>query len=850
MNSRGTPQESVGERRSTGQGIRNSFGPVVALLSLFTISFSTSTVRPADRPPADQSLKRINIALGKSYRLFPKPNYRHCTDAGDEKQLTDGKTTRGYFWTQKGTVGWQRPRYVTITVDLGRVEPIQGVSMTTAAGTAGVTWPLAVHILVSDDSKTWHNAGDLVALDQAEHGPWPKRYAIRKLVTQKLRTRGRFVQFLIVPLPGGPFVFTDEVEVFRGPAEWLKANLDRGQATDAVTLYQELRVQRALQHRWNSDRAALSEAIDSAALKDSVRQQLQRQLAAVVAGGPDHVAAGPSFRAVLPIGPRHEALFRVQAALWRELTVPKLAVRVACPWDPLPLFGPPPASSAEAIEVHTMRGEYRAAAINLANSTDRTLTVRVWLEDLPGGSAPPYVTLHEVPWTDTSQSKPVAAALPVAERVDAAWRLRVRPGLLQQLWLTFHVTDLKPGRYSGRLVLEAPSVGRQTVPVRLRVWPLDFPKQTTLWVGGWSYTDGAGSYGITPQNRDEFLKHLQEHFVNAPWATAAVLRSFRFDKNDPSNIHLDTRRLDEWIAAWPNAKVYLVFLSVAHYGGAVKTALGGAEIGSKEFNQRVATWISAWVRHLRSKGIAPNRLGLLIHDEPHEGSDITALLAWAKAIQAAEPEVIIWEDPTYRNPAAAPPELFEVCDVLCPNRPMWLDRGEPFARFYLKQRRRGRMLQFYSCSGPAKLLDPYSYYRLQAWHCWQVGGTGSFFWAFGDNGYASSWNEYYAKHGPYTPLFLDKTSVVAGKHMEAIRESVEDYEYLVMLRRAVDQAKKSGRHDETVTRAEQLLEAAVSKVLAGDDVKQIRWHQPKDRSTADRVRVELLKALTALGERN
>ena len=36
-----------------------------------------------------------------------------------------------------------------------------------------------------------------------------------------------------------------------------------------------------------------------------------------------------------------------------------------------------------------------------------------------------------------------------------------------------------------------------------------------------------------------------------------------------------------------------------------------------------------------------------------------------------------------------------------------------------------------------------------------VGGQGSFYWAFGDNSGASSWNEYFAKAGPFTPLFLD-----------------------------------------------------------------------------------------------
>jgi len=339
---------------------------------------------------------------------------------------------------------------------------------------------------------------------------------------------------------------------------------------------------------------------------------------------------------------------------------------------------------------------------------------------------------------------------------------------------------------------------------------------------------------------------LRERFVNAPWGSAAVLRDFEFVDGRPDRVRLNTERFDRWVAQWPGARAYLVFLSVAHYSGAIETSLGGAALGSEEFDQRVGTWIRAWVEHLRSKGIAPNRLGLLMHDEPHEGSDITALLAWARAIRKAAPEVLVWEDPTYRQPQKAPPELFEACDILCPNRPMWLEHAAAFEPFYRKQQEAGRTLQFYSCSGPAKLLDPYSYHRLQAWHCWRIGGTGSYFWAFGDNSGASSWCEYFVKGGPFTPVFLDNESVTAGKHMEAIRESVQDYEYFVMLRDAVERAKAAGRSTAAIAVAEKLLAQAADVVLDADGADEIRWHEPKDRTRADAVRVRILEALESL----
>lgn len=789
-----------------------------------------------------------NIARGRSYSLYPQPGYSHCTDPGDREQLTDGQTTADYFWTQRGTVGWQAVRYASVTIDLGSVQPISGVSMTTAAGVAGVTWPLAVYILVSNDGQAFYNAGDLVALDRQQNGPWPEGYAIRRLVTHELRTWGRFVQLMIVPLPGGPYLFTDEVEVFRGPPSLIDPPRGRGEPTNAQTLYEQGRLLRAVTQRLDLDTAALKKQMASVDLDEAVRSRLAEQLTAALAS-PERLVPDESFRAVLPLTPDHAALFRVQAALWKSLGRAPLSAWVPVLWDPLEPIGLPEKDSPRLLDVHTMRGEYRASALNLANSTDQPLTVRLCFRDLPQSPVPPYVTVHEVQWTDTSQGVPVAAALPEAPRVSDGWTVTVLPGLVRQVWMTWHVRDMSAGDYAGAVLATAPGQPPLEIPLRLRVWPLEFPQQTSLGLGGWSYTDRGGSRGVTPQNRAAFVAHLQQHFVNSPWATGSVLRSFEFDRTDPKVIRLDTKALDDWIALWPQAKKYLVFLAVADYGGAIQGSLGGAELGSPEFGQRVGTWIKAWVAHLRSKGIRPDQLGLLIHDEPHEGSNIGPLLTWARAIRAAEPDVLIWEDPTYHEPAKAPAELFEACNVLCPNRPMWLEGGEPFAQFYRQQRASGRTLHFYSCSGPARLLDPYAYYRLQAWQCWQEGATGSFFWSFSDNCGASSWNEYLAVAGPFTPLFLDDTSVTAGKHMEAIRESVEDYEYFVLLRDAVARAKAAGRADAAVGEAERLLADGARQVLSAEGVNKLRWADPKDRTLADAVRVKVLQTLVNLTDR-
>ena len=163
------------------------------------------------------------------------------------------------------------------------------------------------------------------------------------------------------------------------------------------------------------------------------------------------------------------------------------------------------------------------------------------LNGLPGEPTPAWLSVAEVPWTDTSAWTPVAAALPKVTPQEGAWSITVLPGLSRQAWLTLHVTDLPAGTHSGTLVIESEGAKPVRIPFRVHVYPFSFPKETTLLVGGWSYTNGNGTYGVTRENREAFLAHCQEHFVNAPWATRSPLMRFSFDAS--GKIKLDTAEM-------------------------------------------------------------------------------------------------------------------------------------------------------------------------------------------------------------------------------------------------------------------------------------------------------------------
>ena len=676
--------------------------PVFASLLSITFFLNSPPAQASeDAPP----IERKNLALGKSYTASPQPTYQHCTDPGDTTQLTDGKKTTEYFWVQKGTVGWQHGAFVSVVVDLGKVEPISGAAFRAAAGTAGVAWPAYIGVHVSNDAKTWFDAGDLLVMDLKEHGPLPEGYGIRQFETDALKTYGRYVRFIVIP--AGPYTFCDEVEVYRGPDTLLEKDSPGEPVGNYQLLAKQFKMKSSILRRYGFDLKGISKTLETCGLPESEIAPLMDGLTQAYEGASGEPLPNPeTFRTILPLNKSHAAMFRIQAFAWEALGLPPVSAWACDTWTPAELYTvpPKPGKSDKSMDVHLMQGEYRASAFNLANATSKTKEVRVSFEGLPGGPTPAYVTLAEVPWTDTITGKAVAAALPPVGPGEDAWTVNVDSGIPRRIWLTWRVMDVEPGEYEGRVVVKDGAKTVARVPVRLTVYPSEFPEETTLLLGGWSYTNGGGAYGITAKNRPAFLKHMQEYYVNSPWATQGVLGPVEFD--DRGNAIIDTSQWDDWQAQWPSAKKYCIYLSLGGLDNGTRQTFGGAKLGTPEFDEKVGKFYSAWANHWRLKGVDPSQIVILGHDEPRGDVDVEAIGAWVKAIRKAVPEVAHFSDPIYPDPAKAPAELFGLFDILCPNRPMWLSHQKSFDAFYGKQAESGKTMQLYSCSGPARLFGP------------------------------------------------------------------------------------------------------------------------------------------------
>ncbi|MBM3499654.1 MAG: hypothetical protein FJX74_13420 [Armatimonadetes bacterium] len=790
-----------------------------------------------------------NLALGKPYTLAPGPNYGYCTEPGDATQVTDGEYSVGYFWTQATTVGWTNAAYADITVDLGEVQPINGCSYNTAAGVAGVSWPTLMMILVSDDGKTWFPGGDLVALASKFGLPPDGQYTTFRFVTDDLKLHGRYFRLMVA---GGAYTFVDEVEVYQGPPELLAADLGDMMAEDPQELLVSQRVVSAVRGRLLKDTEALrreagAEGV-SAETKAWAGQEAERLTAAAMATPADLFP--PNWRAIHPLTPTHAEIYRARARVKREAAgLEGRALRqqwYGPPWDLIDPMALPPDDSPRSVSLDMMLGEYRSTAFNLTNLTDADITwdVGMAFEEL-GGKTPDWVTVHQVEWIETQAGIPVPDALPLAQRgAGGGWQVRVPSGMTRQVWFTLHPTDVDPGAYRGLIgashsasTLEP---GPPPMQVALRIHPLRLPEKLSCSLGMWDYSCSL-NYDLTAGNVDAAIANMREHFLDTPWNDpGCVPWPQGFDAEGNLTGELDFDRFDGWVADWDGATNYAVFLAVGN-------SLAGVRLDDPRFPRAVGEWMRAWADHLRELGVDPSQLMLLLVDEPSGQEDLAdTITAWADAINAAEPDIVVWEDPTYLEPEkAADTRLFEASDVLCPNLGIFGGGTDAHRQFYEDLRQRGKTLWFYQCSGPAKTHDPYYYHRLQHWYAFKYGAVGSGFWAYGDaSGAGTSWNELRVGRASFTPVYLDEDSVTDGKHFEAVREGLEDYELLRMLRDHAEKLAADGKA-QRADQARSLLDEVIDEVCGeGYEPGKIPWNVRKDRTRADAARVRILEELT------
>ena len=773
-----------------------------------------------------------NIARGCKVIFDKTPNHPKTRDDGDAVQLTDGEYTEGHFWSQKTTVGWAGRSPIIMTIDLGKVQPISGISYNSAAGDAAAYFPIRVEMAVSDDGEIWRYVGDLVQMSAAKGLPALDHYSVYSYGTNDLRTRGRFVKLAAVTQ--GAYTYVDEIEIYRGPDSLLSIQPKGELVGDMKEFITKTATAHGVRSRIASDLTEAREAVSASRLTDSWKADLQKRLDKVEKGLPGMPKRyRDTYKAIFPLNNLHTKVFAVYAPIMHADGLPDFFAWRKHRYDPVkPNEAPERAPESTSVTIEMMRNEYRADSILLTNASDQPIDAVLRVVGLPGGSRPSWLKLSSIPWTDTTYRLPVAAALPDAKFRKGAYRSYIPAGTTRKIWLAVDSSKLKPGAYKGALVVEG-SGKTIDIPFSIKVSFVSMEKPR-LSLGMWDYTYGEDYLDITTRNQAAAIKIMRSHFIDSPWAVSSVFpspSSDAFDSNNKLKSPLSFDKFDAWVERWKGARNYMVV--------GFPTGYADAEMGSLQFNARVGSLAKAVSDHVRSIGIDPQNVRILLVDEPLSDEQDRIVVALAKAIKGGAPELGIWQDPRWDNPKESKyPEAFTLPDTICPDLYTFCKMSAESRKFFTDLRDSGSILWFYMCIGPVRAFDPDGYYRMMSWNAFKYGAEGIGYWSFADNGgAASSWNIYTAVGKPYVPVFLEKNGVTDGIHWQANREGMEDYEYFSMLADAAGRTSNMALKAE----AEALIDEAISSVVP--QFVNRRWTDNIDRGAADIYRVKILRLL-------
>jgi hypothetical protein len=903
-----TPATVVDAGQSDAQGNFTAqwyVNPDTAAGSSFTVSAAGSS---GDGAAANfQSTQAVNLAAGlpylgsgpltgsPGYTLSPASNYYNTSQGTG---LTDG-VTQPMVYEETSGAGWESPPLITIKFDLGQDEPLSAVKYHTCALDYwnSMMWVNDVYVLVSTDGVNYYPATELVhgasapALTGTAGGWLPVPYQGPSMTlpvtlsATNLNTHGRYVKFIVDP---AGYHFVDEIEIIKGSqsAPYTGIALPDSDLTQTRTVL-------GWRARIYDDMAQMqtqgaSLGIDLTAPLAAIKQRVDtftdpyHEFATFKTTYPTPPIAGTADS----LGKIEYDLLKINSAILNAQGYSGTTLWTSNRWDTVNLYSSPslgtPLSASSGFSLEMMNGESRSQVLNITNTNSVDATVTLNVTGLAGGNNPAWAQLSLVQDTDNGTHQLMSDMLVPLTAGPGGYTITVPAGMTQQLWIKFSPSALPVGDTKGNILVSDGTLST-SVPVTLSISPYTFPQTLSLSMGMWDSLDALMIPGadagipsqVTTANMNAVANVLQQYKIDTYWSSAAFLGSWNIDQRafDANNRFIGSKdvwgygvdyfqHFDQWIARFPNMPVYYIFASVDPAGNFAGTNM---YTNPALFTARVQGWMNALEDHMHALGMDPSRLAMLLLDEPGSLQEQTTIVNWAQAIENRPlrygSRIQVYEDMTLRQLPAYSingTDIYGVSDIISPSvgellkyEQIGLSYADHSLAFYQAQKAAGKTLAFYAA--PDHLDDPYTFDLLNNWIEAKYGGSSMAYWSVLATG-GTTFNEY-INSTDYSRLYFDGTSVYASKHMEAILEGREDYQYIQTLRSLIDALRTRDPNNALIGEATNVLNNAIATVTAqlehpGNDYPSlVRSTTPKDRSVADTQRNALwteINAITAL----
>jgi hypothetical protein len=379
-------------------------------------------------------------------------------------------------------------------------------------------------------------------------------------------------------------------------------------------------------------------------------------------------------------------------------------------------------------------------------------------------------------------------------------------GQTHGFWVDVFVpADAAPGEYSGAYRVTAAGKPLATVPVNLTVWDFDLPRVSTLATALGSPAERMRGYYAKRAKAGKEEEPSDYSVIDAQ--CAELLSRHRINATPPPGSIAPVAQPDGSFAV-PSAQINALraFIDRYHVNALPLPHPRTAVRDPQKEAEKLRAWLAAWDRaaaELDRPGVV---FYVYLRDEPNDEEAYKYVQLWGRAVRSAKSvvKVMVVEQTWTQDEKWG--DLYGAVDIWCPLFPLF--KAESAA----KRQALGETIWTYTAlcqrdKTPWWHTDfPLLNYRVPAWIAWRYRIRGILYW-----GGMSFWNDV---EDPWTePGTLDRRDqnpklmyngegslvyparavgyegIAPSIRLKALRDSIEDYEYLAILERAGREAQ-------------------------------------------------------------
>ena len=395
---------------------------------------------------------------------------------------------------------------------------------------------------------------------------------------------------------------------------------------------------------------------------------------------------------------------------------------------------------------------------------------------------------------------------PITRQPLADGRLTAVPfdlpaGQTHAFWVDLYVpADAKPGEYRGTYRVTAEGARVVEIPVVLTVWDFALPQVSTLRTALGSPAERMRTYYA--QRAKEGKEQEPADWEAVELQCAEMLSRHRINATPPSGSLVPVAR-DDGTFEIPEAQIarFREFVDRYHVNAFQVPRPSSVVKDPEAERQKLHRWLASWDRAAAELDRPEVVFYTYLRDEPNDEEAYRYVQKWGRAVREADSvvKVLVVEQTWMQNEAWG--DLYGAVDIWCPLFPLF--KAESAAR----RQALGETVWTYTAlcqreKTPWWHIDhPLLNYRVPAWIAWRFRIRGLLYW-----GGMSYWRQVDdpwtdpktldRREGRKDPLFNGEGTIVypgravgydgiaPSLRLKALRDSIEDYEYLAMLERS------------------------------------------------------------------